>query len=470
MTCRVLAAVAVWATMVTGCVSGSTHKTTLAELEEARKASNQTTAALESFQKEAATDITALEQEQGSFVRELLTANNSLAQTQTELESARYHLGNEQQSRRDAENQLAKLQDEHQELEQVSSDLQQERDLLQTSVEDFRQRLETTQQALASRKTAVTGAQDRIAGLEQEKVQVLADLTETGDQARMLATELRAEQAKIAALQQAAADREALAAQTTALEGELDQAKAQMNTLTTELAMLSDVAARMRQERDDLTAQVQNQQETIQTMEQDLAMLGQQEVQLEAQLEEQVERVKAEKARIEGERAAKEAEIRRLTQTQEELNKSLQDEIAKGDIRIQRVRDQLRINMVDSILFDSGRAQVKPDGLEVLKRVSEILKDVANKQIRIEGHTDIVPIGPKIVGRFPTNWELSTARATSVVRYFIDKGGVRETTLSAVGYAYNQPVASNDTKEGRAANRRIEIVLYPKDLSEIISF
>ncbi len=422
MTCRVLAAVAVWATMVTGCVSGSTHKTTLAELEEARKASNQTTAAFESFQEEAATDITALEQKQGRFMSELLTASNSLAQTQTDLESAQSHLGNELQSRRDAENQLAKLQDEHQKLEQVISDFQQERDLLQTSVEDFRRRLETTQQA------------------------------------------------KIAALQQAAADREALAAQTTALEGELDQAKAQMNTLTGELAMLSDVDARMRQARDDLTAQVQNQQETIQTMEQDLAMLGQQEIQLKVQLDQQVERVKAEKAWLEREQAAKEAEIGRLTQTQEELNKSLQDEIAKGDIRIQRVRDRLKINMVDSILFDSGRAQVKPDGLEVLKRVSEILKDVANKQIRIEGHTDIVPIGPKIVGRFPTNWELSTARATSVVRYFIDKGGVRETTLSAVGYAYNQPVASNDTKEGRAANRRIEIVLYPKDLSEIISF
>jgi len=422
MTCRVLAAVAVWATMVTGCVSGSTHKTTLAELEEARKASNQTTAAFESFQEEAATDITALEQEQGRFMSELLTANNSLAQTQTNLESAQSHLGNELQSRRDAENQLAKLQDEHQKLEQVISDFQQERDLLQTSVEDFRRRLETTQQA------------------------------------------------KIAALQQAAADRETLAAQTTALEGELDQAKAQMNTLTGELAMLSDVDARMRQARDDLTAQVQNQQETIQTMEQDLAMLGQQEIQLKVQLDQQVERVKAEKAWLEREQAAKEAEIGRLTQTQEELNKSLQDEIAKGDIRIQRVRDRLKINMVDSILFDSGRAQVKPDGLEVLKRVSEILKDVANKQIRIEGHTDNVPIGSKIVGRFPTNWELSTARATSVVRYFIDKGGVRETTLSAVGYGYNQPVASNDTKEGRAANRRIEIVLYPKELSEIISF
>ncbi|MEE9204793.1 MAG: flagellar motor protein MotB, partial [Nitrospirales bacterium] len=125
---------------------------------------------------------------------------------------------------------------------------------------------------------------------------------------------------------------------------------------------------------------------------------------------------------------------------------------------------------VDRVLFDSGRAQVKPDGLKVLKRVSDILKNVTDKQIRIEGHTDNVPIGPKIIERFPTNWELSTARATSVVRYLIEKGGVGRVTLSAAGYAYNKPVASNEALEGRAENRRIEIVLYPKDLSDIAKF
>ncbi|MEC4668746.1 MAG: flagellar motor protein MotB [Nitrospirota bacterium] len=172
----------------------------------------------------------------------------------------------------------------------------------------------------------------------------------------------------------------------------------------------------------------------------------------------------------ERERAAKEAEIARLTQTRSELMKSLESEIAKGDIQIQQVRDRLRITMVDHALFDSGRAQVKPDGLKVLKRVSDILKNVTDKQIRIEGHTDNVPIGPKIIERFPTNWELSTARAASVVRYLIEKGGVDRVTLSAAGYAYNKPVASNETLEGRAENRRIEIVLYPKDLSDIAKF
>ena len=188
---------------------------------------------------------------------------------------------------------------------------------------------------------------------------------------------------------------------------------------------------------------------------------------LAKQLEERLKAEQSEKARLEQERADKEAEVQRLTRTHEELTKSLEAEIAKGDIKIKQVRDRLTINMVDRVLFDSGQSQVKQTGLKVLKQVSDILKNVADKQIRIEGHTDNVPIGARLKERYPTNWELSTARATSVVRYLIEDGGVDRANLSAVGYADTKPMAGNDTEEGRTANRRIEIALYPKDLSEI---
>src|SRR6185503_11899727 len=112
-------------------------------------------------------------------------------------------------------------------------------------------------------------------------------------------------------------------------------------------------------------------------------------------------------------------------------------------------------------------AQVKPAGVKVLKQVSDILKTVTDKQIRIEGHTDNVPISSKLQDKFKTNWELSTARATTVVRYLIDQGGVQPQALSAVGYADTHPIASNESEEGRSSNRRIEIVLYPKDLSQV---
>ena len=118
--------------------------------------------------------------------------------------------------------------------------------------------------------------------------------------------------------------------------------------------------------------------------------------------------------------------------------------------------------MVDRVLFDSGQAQVKPAGVLVLKQVADVLNKITDKQIRIEGHTDNVPISSKLQDRFKTNWELSTARATTVVRYLIDHGGVDRQYLSAVGYADTHPIASNDTEEGRSSNRRIEIVLVPQ--------
>ncbi len=157
----------------------------------------------------------------------------------------------------------------------------------------------------------------------------------------------------------------------------------------------------------------------------------------------------------------KEQEIARLKSTYEQLVKDLKKEIEAGEIKVTQFRDLLTVNLVEKILFDSGKAEIKPRGLDVLKRVGEILKGTKDKQIRIEGHTDNVPIGPKIADKFPTNWELSTARATVVARFFQDKVGIPPQRLAPGGFAEYRPVAPNTTPEGKAQNRRIEIILAP---------
>jgi len=245
-----------------------------------------------------------------------------------------------------------------------------------------------------------------------------------------------------------------------------------------ETARLAKEREQLQQQQSQLTANLEQERERLKKEAEEKARLAKEREELErkqsqltASLEEERQRLRAEeaeKARLEQERLAKEEEIKRLTKTQEELSRSLQDEIAKGNITIQQVRDKLTINMVDRVLFDSGRAEIKPAGLKVLKQVGDVLNKVTDKQIRIEGHTDNVPISTKLQDRFKTNWELSTARATTVVRYLIDQGGVDREQLSAVGYADTRPVATNESDEGRSSNRRIEIVLYPKDLSQIV--
>ena len=182
-------------------------------------------------------------------------------------------------------------------------------------------------------------------------------------------------------------------------------------------------------------------------------------------LSREVERLQLKAGEISSE---KEKELANVKSTYENLVKELKTEIEKGDIKITQAVDRLSVNMVEKILFDSGRAEVKPGGLKVLKRVGDILKGVTDKQIRVEGYTDNVRIGAKIRSKYPTNWELSTTRATNVVRYLQDKVGLNPKLLSATGFAENKPVASNDTPESRAQNRRIEIVLLPLDIDRVL--
>lgn len=166
--------------------------------------------------------------------------------------------------------------------------------------------------------------------------------------------------------------------------------------------------------------------------------------------------------------AEKEKELASLKNTYNDLINELEDEIKRGEIKITQVVDRLSVNLVEKILFESGEADIKDNGLRVLSRLGEILKEVQGKQIRVEGHTDNVPIGPGLKKIFPTNWELSMQRATNVVRYFQEEADIDPKILSASGYSKYRPIVSNDTLEGKAQNRRIEIVLLPLDVDRVL--
>jgi chemotaxis protein MotB len=157
------------------------------------------------------------------------------------------------------------------------------------------------------------------------------------------------------------------------------------------------------------------------------------------------------------ERLAKEEQIQAMTGTYKNLVDELENEVRDGQIEVQRLQGRLQVRALEKILFDSGKAELKPEGRKVLKRVAEQVKKLPGHSIRIEGHTDDVPIS---TARFPSNWELSAARATGVVREFIDDGLPPE-RLSAVGRGEFAPIEENSSAEKRARNRRIEIILIP---------
>ena len=158
----------------------------------------------------------------------------------------------------------------------------------------------------------------------------------------------------------------------------------------------------------------------------------------------------------------KEEEVKSVSKTYENLMQEMKGEIAQGQVAITELKGKLTVDVLDKILFASGEAEVKPEGLAVLQRVIDILKNVKDKAIRIEGHTDNVKIGGALARKYATNWELSAARAINVTRY-LQKQGIDPALLASVAYGEYKPIADNSTSEGRAKNRRIAIILQPKD-------
>ena len=159
---------------------------------------------------------------------------------------------------------------------------------------------------------------------------------------------------------------------------------------------------------------------------------------------------------------AKEAELARLMATYNSLEDKMAAEIKRGDVRLSQSEGRIQVDLVDKVLFDSAQAEVSPRGEEVLTRLGAILKGVEDRQIQISGHTDDAPITlPDIKAKFATNWELSTARAVNVVRFLSEKASVKPGRMLAAGYGQYRPIGTNATPKGRAANRRIEILLLP---------
>lgn len=159
--------------------------------------------------------------------------------------------------------------------------------------------------------------------------------------------------------------------------------------------------------------------------------------------------------------AAREAEIAALQSTYDGLVTDLESEVSAGQIEIERLREGLRLNVSDEVLFASGSARLDSIGRDVLVKVAKQLVSLED-YIEVRGHTDNIRIRGSLANRFPTNWELAAARAARVVR-LLESQGVPGDRLAVVSLGPNEPVAPNDSASNRALNRRIEIRLLPKE-------
>jgi chemotaxis protein MotB len=224
---------------------------------------------------------------------------------------------------------------------------------------------------------------------------------------------------EIASLQ---SSRSALEQQVRNLESQRESLEKQRDSLTKEKESLTRENESLAKQRDSLTEQV--------------AALDAQRAQLQA--------------------TEKQSEAR-----YDALLSNLSEELRKGQLQVRQLKGMLTVDVAEQLFFDSGRANLKDTGKQVLQKVAESLKGYEDKAIRIVGHTDNVPITKGLQKVFPSNWELSAARATTVVR-FLQDAGIEPERLVATGRAEYAPVSPNDTTEGRQKNRRIEITLIDR--------
>ncbi|MBU3912244.1 MAG: OmpA family protein [Candidatus Omnitrophica bacterium] len=161
----------------------------------------------------------------------------------------------------------------------------------------------------------------------------------------------------------------------------------------------------------------------------------------------------------------KDNEVSELEKTKKLLEGRLSKEIGDKDVRLEMAEKGLAIIFLAEVLFDSGKADIKKEAYGILDKITNVLsKDVGDRDVGIEGHTDNEPI--KYSG-WKSNWELSTARAISVLHYIVDEKSISPKRVAATGYGEYRPVVSNDKPEGRRQNRRVEIVILPKDIAKI---
>lgn len=248
-----------------------------------------------------------------------------------------------------------------------------------------------------------------------------------------------------------------LKTQLTAAQASLVDLQSQLDKVNTDLSATRAERDQLRLSNADLTTALNAKKGELSKM---VADLTDQKTQLEQKIAELT-------AAQEALKAQKERELSQMKGTYDNLVSEMQQEINQGQVAITNIQGKLSVNVADKIFFDSGKIEIKPGGCEVLLRVGNILKKLTDKQIRVDGHTDNVPIGSALADRFPTNWDLSAARAIQVVRFLQDQAGLAPEVLSATGYGPYRPVASNDNNDDRAKNRRIEIVILDKDVAVV---
>jgi chemotaxis protein MotB len=319
---------------------------------------------------------------------------------------------------------------------------------LKEKLEDSLSRITFLEDEIAKGKKEIEGFQDQLSEMRGEKAIVetkMAQLKSTYDTDLM---ELKSANERVSELENTVRVKDqglsAFKEKFYDLEKQYEEEKKAKAALETELSYRDATTA-------ELQEKLKSSQSRILYLEDEIAK-GKREI----------ERLQLQLSNIKGEKENAEIKIGQLKTTYEKLVSDLKKQIENQEVTIKTFEEKISVTFIDRILFEFGKAKISPNGRKILGKIGNTLKSVQGKQIRVVGHTDDVPISPEYHYKFPSNWELSAARAASVVNYLQNEQGLDPTNLEAVGRSFYEPIASNETSKGRAQNRRVIIIIVPK--------
>jgi chemotaxis protein MotB len=322
-----------------------------------------------------------------------------------------------------------------------NNQLKEEMARLQKASEESEARYQT---AIEQKTRRAGDLEKALVEVQKEKTTTSADLQQQiqglKDQLAQREQDIDSSRKEIENLQQTAAG----------LNSQLQGSKTQLEGLSQQLAVKEKQLGEMTLVRQDLIGQVDLLKEQNQR-------LDRKAIELEKQLAQSREQLGSVSQAV----AAKENQLKTIAETQEQLEKQLQQQIQEKDLQISSLEDKLKIQLLDKILFNPGNAVITPRGREVLKNLAAELKKLEGIQISVEGHTDDQPLSAEARAVYHDNLGLSVARAAAVART-IRLLGVDPRLISAAGHSMYRPVAGNETPEGQQLNRRVEIILMPQ--------
>ncbi|MCB1325960.1 MAG: OmpA family protein [Spirochaetales bacterium] len=276
-------------------------------------------------------------------------------------------------------------------------------------------------------------------------------------------------------LEEAEKQRDEAQARATDLEGERDELQSERDRLSSELERVQAELDRVKRENTAANQRLANlQQENadtsteLETVQQERTRLQQRIAELEGRINDLDARSRRLLDELRSIQRSRDLANQELDAALDELIVALEEQLSAGDLSVRRMDGMIRLSFKETALFSSGQAGLDARGRQVLANIATVLKKMPAMTFYVEGHTDSRGIGPNLVRRYPSNWELGAARAITVVRHLTEQEGIDASRMAAVSRGPHQPVAENSSATGRAQNRRIEITLLrsaPQNMS-----